>query len=84
MTKPNLIAVPAKPDRIGIADRLDDLARKAALLSAAIHGLQARQFDSKDMFSGAEELAWELRSALRELSDTVPAYVEARPKEPSE
>lgn len=83
MTKPNLIAVPDKPDQIEIADRLDDLARKAALLSAAIHGIREGEFDNEDMFGGAEDLAWKLRDELRKLSDTVVPYVDAKPKDPA-
>lgn len=58
-----------KIDHIHIADRLNDLARKAAVIAVAVIGL--REVEGDEARSGLAEIVWEMRDALRELSDTV-------------
>ena len=53
-----------------ILNRLDDQARKAGALTAAIRGMREGHFDNKDIASGIEEdIAWEISLELRKLSD---------------
>ena len=52
-----------------IVNRLDDLARKAGALTAAIRGVREGHFDNDDISGGIEDIAWEISVELRKLSD---------------
>ena len=56
-------------DKIDVADRLDGLARQAAAIAAAVIGL--RDVNSDEARSGLADMVWNMRDALRELSDIV-------------
>jgi hypothetical protein len=56
---------------VEIADRLNDLARKAGALTAAIQGMNRGDLDNEDITDGIKDIAWEIRDELRKLSDVV-------------
>ena len=54
-----------------IADRLHDLARKAAALDAAIQGMMEMDLNNEDTKGGVSDLAWAIRDEANKLADEV-------------